>query len=192
MAGTEQAKTYWLVDVRAFCQKVFGSPIVPQTFSEWRKRMKVKQHAQQCSEIEAQMLIKYAELRREHGYYFKEANGKQRVIDRALVMRELAISIKDPRWLAAIQSNLETVKESPSVYLPEPTYGRDLPKLIKQVKGRTYSIRSMYRLFERFNRSFDLNRKYRPEVVQFVLDYFDRPRQKPVRQSFTGGSSKAA
>lgn len=172
---------YELAKVRFFCQSIYQRPLSPQTFSNWKAICGIEKGSHWVDENQAILLVRYAELRRDHGYYMK-INGQSVKIDRLVLLNEAKRCRASAKWLKEIFEKLNQ-PELPTIYRPQPTLGRKLPRLIKQTKGKSVSVRTMYRVFMRIGRRFDLNRTYTADVVQVVLDYFDRPNQSTIKES---------
>lgn len=133
--------------------------------------MKTPRNIHNISELEAQILVKYAELRREHGYYFKDESGNVHNMTRALVMKELRKSLKHDEWAETIRKLVLEASFEPKDLEVVSAKGREIPFLIKQFKGKTVSTRTLYRMFkEKLNRKFGLNRTYSPELITFLFD----------------------
>jgi len=145
-----EEKTLPLDWVHQACVAVYGKPLRERAWRTWKRTCEVKRHASVCSQEEAAYLLTLAHIKR----YKPRAR-----ID--LLQVKMAIA-KQGQPIEAIASKIHE-----NFYLD--ASGRDLPEIIRQVTGRTISMRHLYRLAEKHKLRLRAGEKIpRAEIQQWV------------------------
>jgi hypothetical protein len=141
-------------EVMQKCAIIYGRKFDPRTWRNWKRQCRIEpktpQQGDWLTPFETKKLIALAFLKRQnpHGSY---TYGQ--------ILLEMSRPDKQD-WLIAIA-------KAPNNTLIQPCYGRDLPKVIKQLTGCAVSQRRLYRIAERNRREFSLSAWYSPRQINW-------------------------
>lgn len=145
------AKTLPLDWVLQACVAVYGKPLRERAWRNWKRTCEVKRHASECSQEQAAYLLTLAHIKR----YKPRAR-----IDLLQVKMTIA---KQGQPIEAIASKIHE-----NFYLD--AFGRDLPEIVRQVTGRTISMRHLYRLAEKHKLRLRAGEKIPRAEIQKWID----------------------